>query len=52
MMYAVIDSPANCEIRAVIRFLCAKIMSAVEIHHELCAVCGQNVTNEGTITAL
>jgi hypothetical protein len=36
-----IDNPANCEIRAVIGFLHAKNMSTVEIHCELCAVCGQ-----------
>jgi hypothetical protein len=35
------DNPASCEIRAVIRFLHAKNMTAVEIHHELCAVYGQ-----------
>jgi hypothetical protein len=33
-----IDKPANCEIRAVIRFLHAKNMSPAEIHRELCAV--------------
>jgi hypothetical protein len=44
-----IDNPARCEIRSVIRFLQAKIMSAVEIHRELGAVCGQHVTSEGTV---
>jgi hypothetical protein len=44
-----IDNPTNCEIHAVIRFLHAKNMSAVEIHPELCAVYGQNIMNEGTI---
>jgi hypothetical protein len=36
-MCPAIDYPASCEIRAVIRFLLAKIMNAVEIHRELCA---------------
>jgi transposase len=44
-----IDNPASSEIRAVIRFLHAKNMSAAEIHRELCAVYGQNVTSEGTV---
>ena len=50
MMCPVTDNPANCEIRAVIRFLRAKIMCAAEIHRELCApVYGQNVMSEGTV---
>jgi hypothetical protein len=31
------DNPATCNIRAVIRFLDVKNVSAAEIHHELCA---------------
>jgi hypothetical protein len=41
-----IDNPASCKVRAVIRILHDKSMSAVEIHLELCAVYGQNVMNE------
>jgi hypothetical protein len=48
-MCPAIDNAASCEIRAVIRFLHAKNMSAVEVHRELCAVYGQNVTSEGTV---
>jgi hypothetical protein len=45
-----IDNPASCEICAFIRFLQAKIMSAAEIHHELCVVVyGQNVMSGGTV---
>jgi hypothetical protein len=44
-----IDNPASCEIRTVIRFLRVKSMSAAEIHRELCAVYGQNVMSEGTV---
>jgi hypothetical protein len=42
--------PASGEIRAVNRFLRAKNVSAAEIHRELCAVYGQNVTSEGTVS--
>jgi hypothetical protein len=43
-----VDNPASCGIRAVITFLHAKNMSAVETNHELCMVYGQHVTSEGT----
>jgi hypothetical protein len=43
MMCPVIDNPVSCEICAFIRFLHAKIMSAAEIHGELCAVYSQNI---------
>jgi hypothetical protein len=49
MMCPAIDNPASWEIRADIRFLHAKSMSAVEIHRELCAEYGQNVMSEGTV---
>jgi hypothetical protein len=49
MMCPAIYNPASCEIRAVIRFLLAKSMSAAEIHRELCAVYGQIVMSEGTV---
>jgi hypothetical protein len=48
MMCPVIDSPTSCEIHTVIYLLHAKVMSAVEIHLELCAVYSQNVMSEGT----
>jgi hypothetical protein len=35
MMCPAIDNPGSCEIRAVIRFLDAKNMSASQIHREL-----------------
>jgi hypothetical protein len=49
-MCPVIDNPTSCEIHTVICFFHAKNMSAVEIHHELCMVYGQNVMSEGTVT--
>lgn len=42
-MAAAIDSPADCEVRGVIRFLWAKKMPPVEIHRELCSVYGENI---------
>jgi hypothetical protein len=48
-MCSAIDNPASYEIRAVLRFLHAKNMSAEELHRELCAVCGQNITREETV---
>jgi hypothetical protein len=48
-MCPVIDKPASYEICAVLCFLHARNMSAMEIHHELCAIYGQNVRNEGTV---
>jgi hypothetical protein len=44
-----IGNPVSCEIRAVIHFLHAKIMTAAETHCELYMVYGQNVTSEGTV---
>jgi hypothetical protein len=49
-MCSAIDNPAGCKIRAVIRFLHSKNMSAAEIHREICAtVYDQNVMSEGTV---
>jgi hypothetical protein len=48
-MCPAIDNPASCEISALSRFLHAKNISAAEICRELCAVCGQNIMNEGTV---
>jgi transposase len=49
-MCSAIVNPASCEIRAVIRFLRAKIMSAAEIHRELgTAFNRRSVMSEGTV---
>jgi hypothetical protein len=48
MMCPATDNPASCEVRAVIRFLHAKNMTA-EIHCELCAVYDKIATSEGTV---
>jgi hypothetical protein len=47
-----VDTPARCEIRAVIRFLHAKITIAAEMHCKLrvyATVYGQNIMSEGTV---
>jgi hypothetical protein len=50
MMCPAIDNLTICEIYAVICFLYTKNMTAVEIHHELCAtVYGQNAMSEGSV---
>jgi hypothetical protein len=48
-MYPAVDNPASCEIRAVILFLHAKNVSAVEIHRELWVVYGQTAVSQGTV---
>jgi hypothetical protein len=49
MMCSVIDNTASCKIRTVICFLHTKNMSAIEIHHELCADYSQNVMSKVTL---
>jgi hypothetical protein len=49
MMCPAIDNPASCMIRAVVRFLHDKNLSAAEIQRELCAVYGQNIMSEGSV---
>ncbi|GFX44137.1 HTH_48 domain-containing protein [Trichonephila clavipes] len=41
-MFEIIDQPADCEIRSVIRFLTAKNVSAAEIHRQISDVYGPN----------
>jgi transposase len=48
-MCAAINNPTSCEVRAVIRFLHAKQMSAADIHRELCMVYGPNILSEGAV---
>ncbi|XP_075229662.1 uncharacterized protein LOC142329169 isoform X20 [Lycorma delicatula] len=48
-MCAVIENPAKCEVRAVIRFFTAKQYSAADIHRELCGVYGPKIMSEGVV---
>jgi hypothetical protein len=49
MLCPTTDNPITCQNHIIIRFLYSKIMSAAEIHHELCLVYSQNVMSEGTV---
>ena len=48
-MPPIIVSPADCEVRSVIRFLSAKGVKAIDIHREICAVYGQNIMSDGMV---
>lgn len=48
-MCAIIVVPDNYEVRAIVRFLCAKISSAAEIHIELCLVIEPTEISEGSL---
>ena len=42
-MPPLIENPADCEIRSVIRYLSAKGVKALEIHRNICEVYAQNI---------
>ncbi|XP_073976274.1 protein GVQW3-like [Rhodnius prolixus] len=44
-----IENPADCEIRAVIRFLSTKGVKAAEIHREISEVYGENIMSSGMV---
>ena len=46
---SLIENPVDCEIRSVIHYLSAKGVKAVEIHHNICEVYGQNITSDGMV---
>jgi hypothetical protein len=46
---SLIKNLASFEIRAVIRFLNAKILTAAEIHLQLCGVYGPSVISDGKV---
>lgn len=48
-MAVAIDSPAKCELRAVIRFLQAEGNSAVEIHRRMSRVYGDSFMSDGVV---
>jgi hypothetical protein len=49
MICPVIDKPISCEICAVIHCLCARNVSAAEIHSKLCTLYGQKGMSKGTV---
>ena len=44
-----IENPANCEIRAVIRFLQAKNIQPANIHRQVCEVYGEGVMSDSMV---
>ncbi|GFU43058.1 HTH_48 domain-containing protein [Trichonephila clavipes] len=44
-----IENPADCEVRAVIRFICALDFKSVDIHHQISEVYGENIMNDGMV---
>jgi hypothetical protein len=44
-----IKNPAECEVRALIRFLNAQNVGPIEIYHQLIAVYGEGVMNESNV---
>ncbi|GFU89680.1 histone-lysine N-methyltransferase SETMAR [Trichonephila clavipes] len=48
-MPPLIENPADCEVRAVIRFLCAQGFKSVDIHHQISEVYGENIMSDGMV---
>ncbi|GFW94737.1 HTH_48 domain-containing protein [Trichonephila clavipes] len=44
-----IENPADCEVRAVIRFLCAQGFKSVDIHHQISEVYVENSMSDGMV---
>ncbi|GFU79334.1 HTH_48 domain-containing protein [Trichonephila clavipes] len=42
-----IENPADCKVRAVIRFLYAQGFKSVDIHHQISDVYGENIMSDG-----
>jgi hypothetical protein len=48
-MFKMIERPADCEIRSVIRFLNARNAKLADIHRQICEVYGKNAMSDGTV---
>ena len=48
-IFKIIEGPADCEIRCVIRFLNARNALPSEIHHQICRVYGDNAMSDGMV---
>ena len=48
-MFKMIERPADCEIRSVIRFLNARNVKPADIHRQICEVYGENAMNDGMV---
>jgi len=48
-MFKMIERPADCEIRSVIRFFNAKNVKPADIHRQICEVYGVNAMSDGMV---
>ena len=48
-MFKTVERAADCEIRAVIRFLKARNSLPSEIHHQICQVYGDNAMRDSMV---
>jgi len=48
-MFETIDGAADCEIRAVIRFLKARNVLPSDFYHQTFQVCGDNAMSDGMV---
>jgi len=48
-MFKTIEGAANCEIRSLIRFLNARHVLTIEIHHQICQVYGDNAMSDDMV---
>ncbi|GBN22673.1 hypothetical protein AVEN_187396-1 [Araneus ventricosus] len=48
-MFKIIESPATCEVRSVIRFLSVRNLSAADISRQICEVYGAAAICEGKV---
>ncbi|GFX71915.1 uncharacterized protein TNCV_1443381 [Trichonephila clavipes] len=48
-MSVLIENPAACKIRCVIRFLNAKKVKPIEIYRQICEVYGQNAMSDSMV---
>jgi hypothetical protein len=48
-MFTMIERPADCEIRSVIRFLNARNVKPADIHRQICEVNGENAMSDGMV---
>jgi hypothetical protein len=48
-MFKMIERPADCEIRSVIRFLNARNVKPADIYRQICELYGENAMNDGMV---
>jgi len=48
-MFKTIEGAAGCEIRSVIRFLNARNVLPIEIHHQICHMYGDKAMSDGMV---